>query len=366
MYDDAKVGGDDAKLINVAFSRAEEKCIVLVDRSPVISKHSETSLIKQAIGICDIKNRPKIDAKSLLNDYFADDRTENWLEQLSGTKDVVKDLENATLHDERDFYPIFMKDLLTAQHEVIIQSAYITMTRLNTLLPLFQMLIGRGVRVFVLTRVPWENDGNMQKQSETALPILEKFGVTVLPFMGKIHQKFAIVDRSILWDGSLNILSQRDSGEIMRRYQGKGATNQYLSFMRLDKNIGPMGENLLKHCAVCTLPGSWMWTKKVRGRMWTFCLTGNHSANMEPKTSADRLARDREKLDKRSKSAKMRDHIKINSSGDLVCPEHNRVLLEKHGRFGQFWECPLSKECACTVSASQRTKLVANSQQQLV
>jgi predicted nucleic acid-binding Zn-ribbon protein len=363
MYDDAKEGGDDAKLINVAFSRAEEKCIILVDRSAVVSKHSATSLIKQAIGICDIKGRPKIDAKTLLDDYFADDRTESWLEQLSGTKDVVKDVENAQLHDERDFYPLFMKDLMTAKQEVIIQSAYITMTRLNTLLPIFQMLISRGVRIFVLTRVPWENDGYMQKQSEEALPSLEKLGVTVLPFIGKIHQKFAIIDRFILWDGSLNILSQRDSGEVMRRYEGEGATTQYIGFMRLDKNIGPMGGNILKHCAVCTLPGSWMWTKKVRGRMWTFCLTGNHSASMEPKTSADRDARNVQLLDKKKKAAAIRAKIKLDGDGQAVCPEHARQLINKHGRFGSFWECPLVKECACTISDAQLTKLRNNSRQ---
>lgn len=359
MYDDMKEGGDDAKLINVAFSRAEEKCIILTDVKQVEKKHSSSSLIKNALAICEKQSRPVIDARSLIDDYYADDRTEHWLAQLAGAKDIQGEIENALLVDERDFYPLFLKDVLGATKEVIIQSAFITTSRLNTLLPVFQLLLRRGVRIFVMTRVPWEHNGVMRAQSEEGQRTLEKLGVVILPFVGNIHQKYAIVDRALMWDGSLNILSQRDSKEVMRRCVGKKTVNQYMDFMRLSKNIGELGSNNLKHCTVCTLPGSYMWTKKVRGKMWTFCLTGNHSASMPPKTQADRDARTKELRQNRQSGAKLREKIKLNGSGEMLCPTHSRSLMAKTGRFGDYWECPDSMECHLTVSTAQRNKLLA-------
>lgn len=358
MYDDAEEGGDDEKLINVAFSRAKDKCIILADVNGIKRNHSNQSLILGAIKYCEAHNHPVVNAKPLLNDFAADDRTDMWLASLNNVDELYKQIDNAKLFDQSDFYPNYIRDLLKAEKEVIIQSAFITSRRSETLKPIFHRLIQKGVRIYVLTRVTWEHDGLMREQAEDELKQYEKMGIFVIPFVGKIHQKYSVIDRKILWDGSLNILSQRDSQEVMRRYTGKEAVEQYLSFQRIEKNIGKLGENRLKHCDVCTLPGSWFWTKKVRGRMWTFCLTGVHSAGQEPRPQKDKATKSKEKETKLSQAAAVRAKIKQNTNGQLLCPVHNRILLEKKGRFGQYWECPNSKECACTINPNQLKKLL--------
>ena len=77
----------------------------------------------------------------------------------------------------------------------------------------------------------------MQYYSEKEIERLSKLGVKVLPFVGKIHRKIAIIDRKILWEGSLNILSQNDSREIMRRFDGASSAQQMMTFLKLDKNF---------------------------------------------------------------------------------------------------------------------------------
>ena len=55
----------------------------------------------------------------------------------------------------------------------------------------------------------------MAIQAELAIHTLQELDVTVLMAVGH-HRKIAIVD-DILYEGSLNILSQNDSCELMRR-----------------------------------------------------------------------------------------------------------------------------------------------------
>lgn len=61
---------------------------------------------------------------------------------------------------------------------------------------------------------------------------MHKLGVTVL-FTGKLHRKIAITDNEILWEGSLNILSQSDSCEIMRRIVSCELSEQTVQFIGL-------------------------------------------------------------------------------------------------------------------------------------
>ena len=72
-----------------------------------------------------------------------------------------------------------------------------------------------------MTRDPKEHEENMEYQSEETISLFERMGVQVLLCIGNHHRKFAILDRKILWEGSLNILSQNKSREIMRRIENE-------------------------------------------------------------------------------------------------------------------------------------------------
>lgn len=51
------------------------------------------------------------------------------------------------------------------------------------------------------------------------------------------HRKLAIIDRKIVWEGSLNIPSQSNSREIMRRIEGKEIAEDAFNFLRFDRFI---------------------------------------------------------------------------------------------------------------------------------
>ena len=142
---------------------------------------------------------------------------------------------NSSLYDEKTFYQTFSRDLEDYQNEVIIESPYITSERMRTFDHIFQKLLEKGVKIYIFTRDPKEHDDFMEPQSEEIIKWCETVGIQVLLCIGNHHRKLAILDRKVLWEGSLNILSQSHSREIMRRIEDRSATMEMFGFLKLYK-----------------------------------------------------------------------------------------------------------------------------------
>jgi phosphatidylserine/phosphatidylglycerophosphate/cardiolipin synthase-like enzyme len=143
----------------------------------------------------------------------------------------------SNLLDQDSFYSAFEKDLVRANREVIIESPFISLKRLNCLLPIFRKLIRRKVRIIINTKPPEEQDAEYVWRAEECTALLQKLGVEVL-ITGGHHRKLAIIDRQILYEGSLNILSQNDSCEVMRRIYSEQLAVQMINFIGISKFIG--------------------------------------------------------------------------------------------------------------------------------
>lgn len=144
-------------------------------------------------------------------------------------------LIGSSLYDETTFYTAFLKDLSLCKKEVIIESPYITVGRVNMLIPVFKKLLNKGVKVYIMTRDPKEHELRMEVQSEDAIKAFEVMGIQVLLCVGNHHRKLAILDRKMLWEGSLNILSQTHSREIMRRIESQELAEEMFNFLKLGK-----------------------------------------------------------------------------------------------------------------------------------
>jgi hypothetical protein len=59
-------------------------------------------------------------------------------------------------------------------------------------------------------------------------------GILVL-FTERHHRKLAIIDRELLYEGSLNILSHGASCEVMRRIESEQLANEMLAFTKIGK-----------------------------------------------------------------------------------------------------------------------------------
>lgn len=134
------------------------------------------------------------------------------------------------------FYPAFTKDLNNCGHELILESPFITKRRLQYLLPTLKMLKDRKVRIIINTKDPIELDDERRDEAYRVVASLQHKAVQVIYTHGH-HRKLAIIGRSILYEGSLNILSQNRSSEIMMRTESVQLAWQMARFVGADKFI---------------------------------------------------------------------------------------------------------------------------------
>lgn len=141
------------------------------------------------------------------------------------------------LHDEKTFYKAFLRDLDESREEIIIESPFITSCRMKMLWPVLRRAYSKGIKVYVITRDPNDHSDGYELQSEYEIEALEALGIQVLLCTGNHHRKLAIIDRKILWEGSLNILSQIHSREIMRRLDGGGFAVDMFNYLNFGRYI---------------------------------------------------------------------------------------------------------------------------------
>lgn len=151
-----------------------------------------------------------------------------------GSQSDSRQTANVILADENTFYYRFERDLALAKHEVIIESPFITVPKLRSLKHTFESLMERKIAVFIITRHPEEHESFMAEQSEAGIQYFERIGIQVL--LNKTHhRKIAMIDRRIVWKGSLNILSHKNSRELMEREDDEKKAKAIFSFLKYDQ-----------------------------------------------------------------------------------------------------------------------------------
>lgn len=157
--------------------------------------------------------------------------------QESIDSEQTKESPSLSLFNEKTFYKAFIKDMLEAKKEIIIYSPFVAKFRMDELKQTIERLRRRNIEIFIFTRPIDEYESIFQPQIECALKRYEEMGVSVICLGGSIHEKVAIIDREILWEGSLNILSQRASKEVMRRTDHPDLAMQMLHYLGLGKKL---------------------------------------------------------------------------------------------------------------------------------
>jgi phosphatidylserine/phosphatidylglycerophosphate/cardiolipin synthase-like enzyme len=140
-------------------------------------------------------------------------------------------LPSSQLYSEQTFYRQFISDLKSAKKRVIIESPYITVSRMEKIKTILLNLLNRNIKLTIVTRDPSEHDDIIRYQATEEILSCKEMGVNIVLEKGNHHRKLAIIDNNILWEGSLNVLSQNNSKEIMRRIEGNSSVDQMLHFL---------------------------------------------------------------------------------------------------------------------------------------
>ena len=153
----------------------------------------------------------------------------NWFKCLTSRPNIAPSI----LYDENTFYQAFLKDLESCRKEVIIESPFITSSRMQKFYPAFQKMLDRRTKVLIITRDPSDLDPEIRDFATNEIMQMSDMGIAVTLLKGNHHRKLAIIDRKITWEGSLNILSQNNSMEIMRRIEDRKTVDDLMKFLKL-------------------------------------------------------------------------------------------------------------------------------------
>lgn len=160
------------------------------------------------------------------------------------TAACVADAESSAIAENEDrlligdlvnhetFYSKFYQDIDKARKSVIIFSPYATTNRGNSVIDRLRTLIHYGTSVSIYTKPTSDHKGPMRSGAESVLARARRYGINIC-FRDNLHEKLAIIDSCICWEGSLNILSHSNTTEIMRRIESRSAIRQVLKVVAI-------------------------------------------------------------------------------------------------------------------------------------
>jgi phosphatidylserine/phosphatidylglycerophosphate/cardiolipin synthase-like enzyme len=124
----------------------------------------------------------------------------------------------ADIQDERGFYETFSGHLNQAIHSIWIWAPWTTPRRVKSLLPVLADAVDRGVRVRLFVRDPGDS---LQGRPDYQRYLAElRLVLDTVVEVNVMHQKIVVIDEKTVLLGSLNVLSQSWTREVMLVMQG--------------------------------------------------------------------------------------------------------------------------------------------------
>lgn len=237
-------GEDSSLLLNVAFTRAKKKLFIVAHHDFCRKKFGKTSSIRQAVSMFE-SNGLVIPCKNVV-ETSNDSNFDSWIAQISGQTVDISGLPYVFARTQ-EFWPAFLADLDGAKKSVIIMSAFVAERRAALLMLRFESLLKRKVQISLHCKPPAEQPS--ADFAATFFSSCSKLGITVVQ-KAKMHEKIAIIDDQILWQGSLNILSQNKSSEHMLRLEAPQAVQDVVQKLELSKPdaIGTITDSKCTDC----------------------------------------------------------------------------------------------------------------------
>jgi hypothetical protein len=243
MLDDQKPHSDANRLLNVALTRAKNRFYLVGHTKHLLSDLHPDSALSRIIHHF-YGNAELIESESVVDSYFTSD-FERWANALLPTN-TNREPVYGHLYTERNFWAKFFLDLTTAKERIIILSPFLTVRRSGFFMDYFRVLKARSVDIRVYTRPRDQQMGDMASQADIVIDQLRTIGVNVIERQS-MHQKVAIIDNTTAWEGSLNILSHKDTEEHMRRFEGGSTIEEIIRNLELDEEM-PSGSQTGEKC----------------------------------------------------------------------------------------------------------------------
>ncbi len=228
----------------------------------------------------------------------------------------------ASFYTEGEFHSGLRRDLESSKRYVIIMSPFITRERLQTYVDLLRQKAEQGINLELVTRPPYQQGALDKNNVEKMLSYLGKIGVKVVE-RRSIHQKVIVIDGRVVWFGSLNPLSHRNTQELMFRLENEEFTKQVMEECGL-QTPGEETEGLAPAIDITKIPSR-------------LCARCGHNMKVVPRGRFGPFYKC--EWCKSTANVKRDDLKQIIVSEARICPKCNREMELKWSSRGIFLGC---------------------------
>ncbi|MCR5528948.1 MAG: DEAD/DEAH box helicase family protein [Saccharofermentans sp.] len=132
------------------------------------------------------------------------------------SQDAVSQPSDRFFYDSDSYYGAFRKDIVNATSEVVICSPYVSTAGIERLIQDSAPIINKGVPITLITYAASQYSESVRYIIERNHERLNYAGVNVV-FQEQISSRYAVIDKEILWYGSMNLLSNvKEDDDEMR------------------------------------------------------------------------------------------------------------------------------------------------------
>lgn len=321
-------GESGSKLFNVAISRSKGNVVIIANLEYLDQKLPANAFLREILHSIYQKGQV-IDAHEILA-FRPPVKSDFKVGQVLNLD--LSRLSNGAF-TQSEFDPIFLSDASTASESIVIYSGFITTSRVAQYEHFFRACISKGVVIRCITRPPSRNGSMSVADGKAALDKLEEIGC-IVDTRWDIHEKLVLIDDKVVWIGSLNPLSHTsNTSEIMVRLVGGDVALQLACFMSISESIRPdqaaghSGKKENPQCPNCQ--SRTVFRKGRYGNYWECESTCDWRASVNNQTKAST------------------PKPIIKPEDVPTCPDCNKKMSIRDGRYGAFWGCSDYPKCKC-------------------
>ena len=132
------------------------------------------------------------------------------------TEVVDKQKVSNSIFDSTGYWTVFEKDVLSAARSIVISSPFLSSRKVDWFVDQSETLQKRGVTITVFSLSPEEYLEDGREHHTDLLERLTSAGICVKT-QSHCHERYAVIDQSQVWYGSMNLLSRgKEDDSLMR------------------------------------------------------------------------------------------------------------------------------------------------------
>ena len=226
------------KLLNVAFTRARRRLIVLGDFSYIRARGRKAFLGHRLVPF--LQDRFKnVEAGTLVSG------TRDLLTNGKGDDDKVR----RRIFAAREFWEDLAKDIRDAKESVVAYSPALSEAAIEKIEPSLRAANDALVRLYLVTKADRERNKEEAAQHRHLELRLQGVGVKVIHKL-RMREKLALIDDRIAWVSSLPLLAYSDEEGLAERRVSPLVAKEYASVLWMKKLLRGHDEQEMK-CPIC-------------------------------------------------------------------------------------------------------------------